>query len=377
MKPLLSIVIPTKDRYGTLIPVLQALVKDFADSDVEFIIQDNTNVNIEILLFVSELNCDRIKYFHIPIQISVTENCDEAVKNSQGRYLIMIGDDDYVLPQIINAVNWMEENGIECLNSNTATYFWPDLSFKYQTGVSKSATLLVTTPVKKTYKKIDALAELQKVIKSGGTDFANLPRLYHGIVKRTVLESIYNQCQTFFPGPSPDMANSSALAIFTKEYAIYNFPFSISGKSTSSTSGMGVNHTHVGNLDDKPFLDKKLLKQWDVKIPYFWSGDTIYAQSLSHSLRLCNFKAKINYTRLYAHLFVFERKSILKHKDVILNSVKNPARLLKIIYWYLAYTKSRAFNFLIRKFRPQNDYLIYNKIDKIEDCAKLINQIKC
>lgn len=376
MNPLLSILIPTKDRYSTLIQVLKGLIKDFSYLDVEFIIQDNSVNNDEMLIFVSQLNCEKIKYFHIPSSISVTENCDHAVKNSQGKYLIMIGDDDYVLPTIIDAVNWMYVNEIECLNSNTATYFWPDLSFKYQTGVSNSATLLVSTQVEKKFKKVDAIQELQKVIKSGGTDFANLPRLYHGIVKRTILEKIYSQCQTFFPGPSPDMANSSALAIFTKNYAIYNFPFSISGKSTSSTSGMGVNHTHVGNLDDKPFLDKKLLMQWDKKIPYFWSGDTIYAQSLSHSLRVCNFKATINYTRLYAHLLVFERKSILKHRSLLLNSLSNPAIFFEIIFWYFAYAQKRAFNFLVRKFRPENDYLIYNQINKIENCSELIKKIK-
>src|SRR5665647_2093055 len=100
MKPLLSIVIPTKDRYSTLISVLRGLVKDFIDSDVEFIIQDNTNNNNEILLFLSKLSCKKIQYFHAPFPMSVTENCDHAVKNSQGKYLIMIGDDDYVLPVI-------------------------------------------------------------------------------------------------------------------------------------------------------------------------------------------------------------------------------------------------------------------------------------
>ena len=50
MKPLLSIIIPTKDRYNTLIPVLEGLVRDFLKSDVEFVIQDNTENNNEILL---------------------------------------------------------------------------------------------------------------------------------------------------------------------------------------------------------------------------------------------------------------------------------------------------------------------------------------
>lgn len=376
MNPLLSILIPTKDRYKTLIPVINGLVTDFSNANVEFIIQDNTESNDAIKHFLNDLSNEKIKYFHNPTAISVTENCDLAIKNASGKYLIMIGDDDYVLPSIISSITWMENNDVECLNSNTATYYWPDLSFKYQTRVSNSASLLLKTPLTKEYMPLNPISELTKVIKSGGTDFANLPRLYHGLVNRIVLDRIFDKCKTYFPGPSPDMANSTALAIFTNKFYIYNFPFSISGKSTLSASGMGLNHTHVGNLDEKLFLDKKLIAQWNKKIPYFWSGDTIYAQSLSHALNVCNFNARINFTRLYAHLFVFERSSVMLKLEPVSTALKsNPFIIFPIIYWYFVYSKNRMFNYLLRKILPNKNCQSYKKVHTIERSCEIISNL--
>ena len=260
-RELLSILIPTKDRYSTLIPVLSGLTCDFKDLSVEFIVQDNTIDNNEITKFLSKLNCKKVKYFHTIKSLSQSENCNCSVKNANGQYLILIGDDDYVMPTIIESVIWMENNSVDCLNYNIASYLWNDISFKYKTSVSEGGTLLLTKPLKKEFTLVDPHDELRKVIESGGTSYANLPRLYHGIVKRDVLDRVYKKCNTYFPGLSPDMASSVAISLFTKVFYTYNFPLSISGKSSFSAAGKGVNHTHVGDLDKMDFLEKSLLKK--------------------------------------------------------------------------------------------------------------------
>ena len=375
---LLSILIPTKDRYRTLIPVLKGLVSDFKDANVEFIIQDNTLDNNEILSFLLLLNSEKIKYFHTSKSLSQSENCNCSVKNSKGQYLILIGDDDYVMPTIIEAIIWMENNSVECLNYNIASYLWNDISFRYKTSISAGGTLLLTKPLKKTFTLLDPKLELNKVVESGGTDYADLPRLYHGIVKRVVLDRIYKKCKTYFPGLSPDMASSAAIAIFTKVFYKYDFPLSISGKSSFSAAGKGVNHTHVGNLDKMDFLDRGLLDKWNVKIPYFWTGDTIYAQSIHHALNTCDVvEPKINYNKLYAHLLVFERKSILKKMDPIINSIKdNYINFIIILYWYFIYSKNRLSNYLFRKIYPSKFYSIYTRIEQIANCVKIIENNK-
>ncbi len=374
--PILSILIPTKNRYETLMPVLSGLVKDFDDLDVEFIVQDNSDENSKIHNFIKSLNCDKIKYFHENKTLSQSENCNYSVKNSKGRFLILIGDDDYVLPSIINAIKWMKKNNVECLNYNIASYLWNDIAFKYKTSVSSGGTLLINKPINKKFKLLNPKIELNKVIESGGTDYANLPRLYHGLVRRDVMDQVYKQCGTYFPGLSPDMASSVAISIFTKAFYKYNYPLSISGKSFFSAAGKGVNHTHIGDLNKMKFLDKRLLKSWNKNIPYFWSGDTIYAQSIIHSLIKCGKKdLKINFNRLYAHLLIFERKSISKKMGPIFQSISNDfMNLFYILFWYIIYFFSRSINFIYRKVYPSKLFVIHKSIYDIKKCVNLIEE---
>ena len=372
---LLSICIPTKDRYRTLMPVLSGLLYEFRDFNIELVVQDNTDDNAEILEFITKCDSKKIKYFHDSTSLSQSENCNQSVKNATGEFLILIGDDDYVLPTIIEAIEWMKTNNVECLNYNIASYLWSDISFKYQTAASKGGTLLLNRPISKEFISLIPKIELAKVLKSGGTDYAELPRLYHGVVKRSVLDKIYVKCNTYFPGLSPDMANSSALAIYTEVFYKYNFPLSVSGKSASSAAGKGVNHTHVGNLDEMTFLDKKLLAKWNLKIPYFWSGDTIYAQSILHSLEACDYGGDINYNRLYAHLLIFEWSGVSQKMDVVLKSIReNIINLFIILYWCLYYFTMRSINYLVRKVYPIHYYDLHHT-NHIQNCVKIINDI--
>ena len=109
---LLSIAIPTKDRYEPLKSFIK-LVESFDSNEVELVIQDNTKDNKEIVQFINEESDPIIKYFHIEEPISMSKNCDEAVKNCEGKYVCLIGDDDFVVKELIDFVRYMDENEIE------------------------------------------------------------------------------------------------------------------------------------------------------------------------------------------------------------------------------------------------------------------------
>ena len=62
---------------------------------------------------------------------------------------------------------------------------------------------------------LDVKSELKKVIKDGFGTLGLLPKVYQGVVSRQLLDKLYDKCGTYFPGPSPDMANAVALSILT------------------------------------------------------------------------------------------------------------------------------------------------------------------
>ena len=102
MKYLLSIVIPTKNRYSTLFPLVDQLVNFVSRySDIEVVIQDNSDDNSEALEFFSNLSYNNLIYNYTKGWLSVVENCDKAIMLSKGDFVTLIGDDDAVSEEII------------------------------------------------------------------------------------------------------------------------------------------------------------------------------------------------------------------------------------------------------------------------------------
>src|ERR1035437_8241765 len=89
MNPLLSLIIPTKNRYEYLQIVLEILAT-IKDVDLEIVIQDNSDESESrqvFLVSVSKLNDSRIKYFYCNEILSINENSDKAVLNYRSFHL--------------------------------------------------------------------------------------------------------------------------------------------------------------------------------------------------------------------------------------------------------------------------------------------------
>lgn len=122
---LLSIVVPTKNRYYYLKYLIQ-LIENLHSDEIEMVIQDNSDDNSDFLDYLKVNNFDFIRYDYTKGQIPMSDNADKAVLNSTGEYICFVGDDDGVTNYIIDGVHWMKENGIEVVKSASLNYFWPD-----------------------------------------------------------------------------------------------------------------------------------------------------------------------------------------------------------------------------------------------------------
>src|SRR5690554_5261394 len=101
---LLSIVVPTKNRYQYLTYFLKQFI-DIKEQNVELIIQDNSDDNRFILDELKNYEDNRIRYFHIFENLSVSDNCSEGIKNSRGKYVTLMGDDDCMTSEIMNIMD--------------------------------------------------------------------------------------------------------------------------------------------------------------------------------------------------------------------------------------------------------------------------------
>lgn len=349
MKPLLSIVVPTKNRYY----YLKFLVQYFHTIDsnnIELIIQDNSEIELkpEFLLFLNAINDDRIKYFYSSLELSQTENCDKAVLNACGEYITLLGDDDIFSKHLIDFVQTCKIKSVDAILPIKGYYTWPDVQPRFYKNNSGIFQLKHFTGK---IKKIDANLVLVRVIKIGGTNILNLPRVYHGIIKKSVLEKILNESGSYFPGPSPDMANAIALCKYPINYISIDIPFIISGQSISSAAGQGAQGQHFGEISKIRQLPKETATSWTPEIPFYWSGFTIYSESVIKSLKRMNISKYLNdfnYEFLYATCLVFDTN----YRERVIRIIKQQnysflgLNRLRIIYYFIIIWVKRLFSHL-------------------------------
>lgn len=335
MIPLLSIVIPTRNRHDYLKEVISILVRLISEN-LEIVIQDNSDEGSgreSFVNFTRDLNDKRIKYFYFNGHLSINENSDKAVLNSGGKYVTFIGDDDCVVPQIINVVEWMEKESIEILTFHCPSYIWSDVEYKH---LNKTHTGVLT--YKKPTGRIlirNSGIELERLLRRGGQNLKEMPLLYHGIASRSVLNKIFDVTGSFFPGSVPDMDVAVGLALYSKEFYRIDAPIIIAGTARRSAGGLGAAKLHKGNVREISTLPKDTADTWNPHNPFFWSGSTIYADSIYKCLiRTGNetMLKKFNYNYLYARLLTF---NIEYYKEIMSKIWANKNSSLIMILAYL------------------------------------------
>lgn len=303
-QPILSIVIPTKDRYGCLTILVSSLLA-FRRSDFEIIIADNSPDNTPWLEFYRESRDPRIKYHHDPVQMPIITNCDIGVRMATATYICMLGDDDGIAEWALDLADWMKRGGIDAVLANRPVYLWPGVQGRVLGG--DDGTLAIEEPTG-AVRSLDVDEQLDAVLRRGGTDLQMIPRLYHGLVSREAVQALIDASGTAFPGPSPDMANGVGLCRFVRSMRWIDFPVVITGNMPRSGGGMGAARQHVGSLT-KPHLPPDTEATWTPYIPKFWSGPTIWAESAVKALRFVNpaLEGRFNVAYLLAACVVFHR----------------------------------------------------------------------
>lgn len=300
--PLLSIVVPTKDRDVYLKSFID-IVCDFDSRKVELVVQDNSKSENGIRNYIDQKQKNNIHYYYDGTPMPVIDNSSLAISHSKGKYVCFMGDDDLLSYRIVEFTELMDQYGIDCASFKTSTYSWPGVIYQ----AHKFPNLMIEH-FKEKIQRVSPSEEREQLLKRGGVSLDKMPQLYHGIVKRSCLEEIYQTCGTYFPGPSPDMAVATALSYVVNNIVFCNIPIITSGKSPKSAAGLGAKHQHKGKLADMSFLPADIETKWNDKLPKIWTGPTIYGQSIYEALsrmkQTYDLK-RFNYGYFYAYFFIF------------------------------------------------------------------------
>ena len=285
---LLSIIIPTRNRQRYCREAVNQILAHKWEG-IEVCIQDNSDDD-SLKDFISLFNSKDIVYNYHPGELSFVDNFSEAVALARGDYVCMIGDDDGVLPGILHLIECMVLEGADAaIPALNFIYFWPSNQHIVEDG--ENGLLISHIHAERPQRKVKVIInpekEIAKLLSRGIQEYTSygIPRLYHGIVKREVLEKIKETTGHYFGGLTPDIYMASALALVCQKVLQVSYSVTISGICPTSGSSDSATGKHTGQLKDAPHFRGHDHYEWDEMIPAIYSVDTIWGDTLFHSIK--------------------------------------------------------------------------------------------
>lgn len=330
---LLSIVVPTKNRPETL-SVLIETVLAWDSAEVELVVQDNSDCNQDLMRRIGARRADeRLSYFWSNEPLSAVENCDAAVRRARGEFVTFIGDDDGALRQIIDVVRWMNSQNVDALYCAVGMYTWPDMDHAIRVNYQYNG-LLLNRGFRGSVSFINPQRELSRLLFCGGQSMYLIPRLYQGIVRKSVLDAMLVDLGTYFPGPVPDMSNAVAMTPYVIKFAYTDVPVIVSGVSRKSMSGKNANRQHQGDIRQEKSIPSTAFEHWTDQIPKYWCAPTIWGEAALKARQRTepNYRfGMFGFANLYASCFAFTRKSYYPQIIAAMRRDRNPLQLFLIV----------------------------------------------
>lgn len=379
LTPILSIVIATKNRVPYCINCIQTLLK-LEDKDLQVIIQDNTDT-LDLKLYVSEhINDPRFIYNYTPPPFSSIDNFNAAVAMATGEYICMLGDDDGINPELLKIARLAKQNDIQSLGSSQiAEYFWPNAVDRYKDGN------LSIPRFEASVTSFDPQTRLVPLLLTGIVNYIpfNLPRIYHGLIKKSLLDKVKEKSGHYFGGLSPDIYSTIALTTLIDKHMLIDYPMTIAGTCAASTSAASEKGEHNGHLEDAPHFRSRDNYQWETMIPRYYSIQTIWAETGIKALQdfdKQNLVKHFNLKFLVAQSIMsnVQIKDLIKKQVRVVLAGQNKSYTLfaaQISVLMLAIKTRRAIYKLLKAIRKKEDSrTYYDGVVNIETATDLFNE---
>ncbi len=233
--PLLSIVIPTRDR-AAYIAASVATALQSSDAPIEVLVLDNASVD-GTQEIVGAIKNPRVRYSRCEQRLSMRDNFERGLGLARGDFIGFIGDDDGILGGTPATVLKLFENvEIQAVAAARAHYYWPDL-----VGSRRGSALL---PRGAGVELRESRSQLRTLLET--SDYYRLPCIYHGFVRRSLIER--NSKHRFFLSSQVDIYSAIALSMAGVTFAFSHAPLVINGGSSRSN---GASHFGGGTGEER------------------------------------------------------------------------------------------------------------------------------
>jgi glycosyltransferase involved in cell wall biosynthesis len=229
--PLLSLIIPTRERADTLgFTLATALLQTSSSRDYEVIVSDNLSAD-QTRQVTEGLGDPRVRYINTGQRLSMCDNYEYGLSHARGDYVLIIGDDDAVVPGAIDALLTLLR-----AQQQPQIYRWP--LHTYDWPVRDQPARVAYLAPSYAQRTIDLKQIALFVVRNGGWKYYELPSPYHAAIPRGLLDGIRSRTGRVFHSTQPDVFTAMALPALADRAIDVGFSISFNGRSSRS-NGLG------------------------------------------------------------------------------------------------------------------------------------------
>lgn len=348
--PLLSIIIPTRERAETLAFTLATALEQVSQ-DYEVIVSDNASTDGTHAV-VNRVADTRVHYFNTGQRLPMCGNYEYALERARGEYVIFIGDDDAVVPGAIDYLLSL----VRAVPEKTI-HMWPLHTYDWPVAGEKGRVAYLA-PARKP-SELDLKARARSVVCSGGWKYYELPSPYHAAIPRYLLDEIRSRTGRVFHSTQPDVFTAMALPALADRAINIGTSITFNGRSSRS-NGLGfVNKSAQLNID------RFLSEYGDYKLhPSLFTGVSTAANMIPDAILIaCDLfpevydGVKFNYEAMWAfscrHRFV-SHLNVLKNIQTIRR--KHSFKVTKFILYSFIHEIAVTRRKLLNLFMPTAEF---------------------
>lgn len=231
-RPRLSICVPSRNRQDTFRQTIGDLIAN-PRPDVEFVLADNSDDPSVMNAFMAGIADPRIRYLPAPPEtLPMQDNWERTMEATSGDWIIFIGDDDYVDPDISDVIQAIvrRQPAAEVIGWNRPSFKWP--SYRPFPG-NLNFSLLNDA------RRVDSAVMIRRMFRWEGASYvpASPFTVYHGAVSRAAMETLKHRYSArYFEHPTVDFDCGCKLLFSAKNFVFVNRPLSILGATEKSNS---------------------------------------------------------------------------------------------------------------------------------------------
>jgi glycosyltransferase involved in cell wall biosynthesis len=231
-RPKLSICVPSRNRQDCFRQTILDLVAN-PRTDIEFVVTDNSDDPSIMDGFMAGLRDIRVRYLPSAVRpLSMADNWERTITATSGEWVIVIGDDDYVDPDIVDQIMEIESRdaAVEAIGWNRVPFQWVNAR-----SDEKSIPFSLINRIMRHSKE-----QLERRL-FGWAAATYMPQcpygIYHGAIPRRTLDRIASDFSgRFFEHPTVDYDFMHKLVSSSSNFAYINRPMSILGVAPASNS---------------------------------------------------------------------------------------------------------------------------------------------